>query len=214
MAYKSFKFAGDYYGQLLRLKTRRERAEYALAIVEYGCAGIEPKMSETLMFGFDGIRGRIDSSVKASADMERKSEAGRKGAAARWQKDATAPCETDATASCKEKRGDKKRGAAAAAASCKGMVTEEEGVLWLDSEDGMHPTRREALETSYRIRTGKADWDRAASRIFNGRCDGCDGRCADACFEAVRSCIMAWDEGKSPSPVALCRKVLAEEVFQ
>ena len=219
--HKSFKFAGDYYTQLLRLKTRRERAEYALAIVEYGCAGVEPHMSDNLMFGFDGIRSRIDGSVRAAEDMERRSEAGRKAAAARWGNDANAPCETDAGASCetdagascKERRGEERRGEAAAAASCDGMTEEVEGKLFLDSEDGVHGTRREALEATYRIRSGRDDYDRFVERALDGRCAGCDGSCAGECFETLRAALMAWDGSKAKTPVPLAKKMLAEEVF-
>lgn len=220
MGYGSFKFAGDMYDALADLDAKDRRA-VIVAMVEYGCAGIEPTLPKALMSTFKMARGRIDMSVEASAEMERKSEAARKAAAVRWGNDADASCGTDAdascgtdaSASCKEKRGEEKRGAAAAAASCGGMTEAEDGRMWLDSEDGMHATRREALMRTHELRTGRTDFDRFAARALDGRCAGCDGSKAGDCFDTLRSALMAWDGTKAKSPVPLAKKMLGEEVF-
>lgn len=212
MEYGSFKFAGDMYDALSDLDAKDRRA-VIVAMVEYGCAGIEPTLPKALMSTFKMARGRIDGSVKANEEMERKSEIGRKAANARWGNDADASCDTDADAPCKEKRGEEKRGAAAAAAACGGMVEPEEGKVFLDSEDGVHQTRRDALVTTYRVRTGRDDYDRFAAKALDGRCAGCDGSRAGECFECLRAALMAWDGSKAKTPVPLAKKMLGEEVF-
>lgn len=220
MEFRTFKFAGDMYDALADLADRDRRA-VIVAMVEYGCAGVEPTLPKGLMSTFKMARSRIDGSVKANEEMERRSEAGRKAAAARWGNDADASCDsdapascgTDATASCKENEKEKERREAAAAASCGRMTEPEDGLVFLDSEDGVHQTRREALAATYTIRTGRDDLGRFLSRALDGRCAGCDGSCAGECFDTLRAALMAWDGEKAKTPVPLARKMLGEEVF-
>lgn len=96
---------------------------------------------------------------------------------------------------------------------CARMAEPEEGKVFLDSEDGVHQTRRDALVTTYRVRTGRDDYDRFASKALDGRCAGCDGSRAGECFECLRAALMAWDGSKAKTPVPLAKKMLGEEVF-
>lgn len=212
MEYRTFKFSGGMYDALADL-TDKDRRAVIVAMVEYGCAGIEPTLGKTLMATFKMARDRIDASVQANADYERRSEAGRKAAAARWGNDANASCATDADASCNENEKEKEKEKQTAAASCEGMAEPEDGLVFLDSGDTAHQTRRDALAATYAIRTGRADYDRFVSRALDGRCAGCDGSRAGECFECLRSALMAWDGTKAKSPVPLARKMLGEEVF-
>lgn len=73
----------------------------------------------------------------------------------------------------------------------------------------IHPTRLEALETSYEGRTSKKNFNAFMGRYVRGdACESCYGSCVDTCFNAVRDGIKSWDRSKAATPGPLVKKIL------
>lgn len=60
-----FTFFPKFLPVLRKLKTRDDQATVALAIIEYGCEGIEPELEFPLDIAFEACRDDVDNSVKA-----------------------------------------------------------------------------------------------------------------------------------------------------